>query len=349
MAKSQEKIGYITLMSVLSAFAVVLTHTNRCFWEFSTDSYWLSANIIECLMSFCVPVFFMISGATLIDYRERYSTWEYFIKRIKKAVIPYVVWCYIGLVYNLIMGYTKADEITIAKIIKTVISCDSIDIYWFFPILFGVYLCIPLFAAVEKELRKNLFTYLIIASLIINSVVPFIKIVLKLDFAWPLDVQVASSYLLYVLFGYVISHYETNTIIEIIVYICGVIGVLAQIIGTYMLSMEAGAIDSTYKGFGNLPCILYSMAIFMLIKRIGTLLMRNGFAKVINFIGSFTLGIYLVHWYVMEILEKIGIRYIGLNTTSLIYRLVAPFIIITISILIIWIIRKIPIIRNIVP
>lgn len=349
MAKTQGKIEYITLLSVLSAFAVVLTHTNRCFWQFSTDSYWLSATIIECLMSFCVPVFFMISGATLIDYRERYSTKEYFVKRVKRAVIPYVVWCYIGLVYNIIMGYTKTEEITVAKIIKTVVSCDSIDIYWFFPILFGVYLCIPLFAAVEKGLRKNLFVYLIIASLIINSTVPFIKMVFKLDFAWPFNVQVASSYLLYVLFGYVISHYETNIIVEIIIYVCGVIGVLTQIIGTYTLSMDAGTIDVTYKGFENLPCILYSMAVFMLIKRVGPFIMKKGFAKFMNFVGSFTLGIYLVHWYVMEILEKIGIRYIGLDTTSLVYRLVSPFVIIAICILIIWIIRKIPIIRNIVP
>ena len=91
------------------------------------------------------------------------------------------------------------------------------------------------------------------------------------------------------------------------------------------------------------------MAVFMLIKRVGLLIMKNGFAKVVDFVGSFTLGIYLVHWYVMEILEKIGIRYIGLDTTSLVYRLVAPFVIILISILIIWIIRKMPIIRNIVP
>ena len=349
MAKTQEKIGYITLMSVFSAFSVVLTHTNRCFWQFSTDSYWLSATIIECLMSFCVPVFFMISGATLIDYRDRYSTKEYFVKRIKRAVIPYVIWCYIGLVYNIIMGYTRIEEITVGKIIKTVISCDSIDIYWFFPILFGVYLCIPLFAAVEKSLRQKLFSYLIVASLIINSVVPFIKMVFKLDFAWPLNVQVASSYLLYVLFGYVISHYETNIIIEIIIYVCGVIGVLAEIFGTYILSMDAGTIDVTYKGFENLPCILYSMAVFMFIKRVGPFIMKKGLAKVINFLGSFTLGIYLTHWYVMEILEKVGIKYIGLDTTSLTYRLGAPFVIIAICILIIWIIRKVPIIRNIVP
>lgn len=73
-----KNIDYISLLSVISAFAVVSLHTNGCFWEFSTKRYWFTANILECLWYFAVPVFFMISGSTLIDFRKRYNLRTYF-------------------------------------------------------------------------------------------------------------------------------------------------------------------------------------------------------------------------------------------------------------------------------
>ena len=88
--RKKEDTGYITLLSVISAVAVVIIHVNSdCFGNLGSDNrYWFGANIIECIVYFAVPIFFMISGATLIDYRDRYSTKEYFIKRIKRQLFP---------------------------------------------------------------------------------------------------------------------------------------------------------------------------------------------------------------------------------------------------------------------
>lgn len=64
-------IEYISLASVLSAIAVVYMHTNSCFWDFSTTRYWFTANIIESVFYFAVPIFFMISGAMLLDFNKK--------------------------------------------------------------------------------------------------------------------------------------------------------------------------------------------------------------------------------------------------------------------------------------
>ena len=77
--KSNE-IFYISVLAVLSTFAVVFLHSNGCFWAFSKSRYWLTANIIESVFYFAVPIFFMISGATLINYKERYDTKTFFKK-----------------------------------------------------------------------------------------------------------------------------------------------------------------------------------------------------------------------------------------------------------------------------
>ena len=61
---------YIQILGVIACLAVVAMHVNGCFWQFSYDRYWITANIIECICYFAVPIFFMISGATLLNYRN---------------------------------------------------------------------------------------------------------------------------------------------------------------------------------------------------------------------------------------------------------------------------------------
>ena len=89
-SNESSNLFYITVLNVLSALAVVGLHTNGCFWEFSKERWWFTANIIESVLYFAVPVFFMITGATLLDYTKRCDTKTFFTRRLKKTVIPFV-------------------------------------------------------------------------------------------------------------------------------------------------------------------------------------------------------------------------------------------------------------------
>ena len=51
---------YIQILGVIACLAVVAMHVNGCFWQFSYDRYWITANIIECICYFAVPIFFMM-------------------------------------------------------------------------------------------------------------------------------------------------------------------------------------------------------------------------------------------------------------------------------------------------
>ena len=106
---SKKRVHYLSLASVISAFAVIMLHTNGCFWSFSKERYWITANIIESVMYFAVPVFFMVSGATLIDYRERYTTKQYAMKRIQKTLIPFIIWSLIGVAYFILTKSWTVD------------------------------------------------------------------------------------------------------------------------------------------------------------------------------------------------------------------------------------------------
>ena len=52
-----KKKPYILNLSVIAALAVIYLHMNRVFWTYSPKPWWISANLIECLSYFAVPVF----------------------------------------------------------------------------------------------------------------------------------------------------------------------------------------------------------------------------------------------------------------------------------------------------
>lgn len=126
---NNKRIEYISLASVLSAIAVVYMHTNSCFWDFSTSRYWITANMIESIFYFAVPIFFMISGAMLIDFNKRYSLKEFFKKRIKKTVIPFIIWSFIGLIIEIY--YIKSvnlSSVNITYIINGLINGNLVQV-----------------------------------------------------------------------------------------------------------------------------------------------------------------------------------------------------------------------------
>ena len=63
---------------------LVILHTNNKFWHFNYNiykQYWISANAIESIFYFAVPVFILCIGATLLDFNEKYGLKEYYYKR----------------------------------------------------------------------------------------------------------------------------------------------------------------------------------------------------------------------------------------------------------------------------
>ena len=160
MQESTRKSESIMLMNVISMLAVVYLHSNNCFWTFSTDRCWKSANIIEAGLYFAVPCFFMITGANLLDYRQRYDTKTFLIKRAKKTVFPYIFWSFIGIGFNICMHNLQWNNVTIKYVIAGLVNGGSIvTTYWFFMPLYAAYLAIPLFSAGEGKTKIGICIY----------------------------------------------------------------------------------------------------------------------------------------------------------------------------------------------
>lgn len=91
MDTKNKRIEYISLASVLSAIAVVFLHINESVKYYSLGFDWFSANIIHSIFFPAVPIFFMISGAMLLNFQEKYDLKTYAKKRISNCNSVYGV------------------------------------------------------------------------------------------------------------------------------------------------------------------------------------------------------------------------------------------------------------------
>lgn len=344
---NNKRIEYISLASVLSAIAVIYLHANSCFWQFSTARYWITANLIESVFYFAVPIFFMISGAMLIDYNKRYSLKEYFSKRITKTVIPFIIWSFIGLFIQIYYMHTiKLSSVDLTYIVNGLLNGNLVQVYWFFIPLFCIYLSIPVFASISDDKKKDIFIYVCSLTFILNILIPFIISVFGLKIDYSISIAVGGGSLFYTLVGYLIHKYEIPRKYRLIIYILAVIGFLMHFFGTYYLSMSAREVVKTYKGYTNVPSILYSVGIFVFIKYgIINIMKFNIINKIVSFLDYYTFAIYLIHWYLLEFI----LRTFHISNTSIIYRIFAPLIVLVLSVIIIYLLRKIPIIEKILP
>lgn len=356
------KYVYISVLNVVAAVSVVILHSNVSFWLDRTKPYWPTSNVVESVFYFAVPVFFMLSGATLIDYQDRYSTKDFFRKRFLKTVIPFLAWSVIGFLwaYRKVLWAMLTGEPnngldwTFLSVTDGIVNTKFRDIYWFFIPLFCIYLIIPLFASVRKEKRIKIFSYIAWISLLLNFVIPFGLALLKryaqIDFGWTYKIYVGFEYLYYVLVGYVIHKREIKLRYRLIIYTVALAGLLAHILGTYYETKADanGYIVSFYKGYYNLPCVLYSTGIFLFIKQAAMRIKNGKTIKVFTYLQGYTFPVYLIHRYFLDVFEE-NIHFINLERASLLYVVSATILALILSVLTTMLLRKIPVLRHIVP
>jgi len=339
---------YLTILNIVACLGVVMLHTNVAFWSHPTGSAWLSATLIETLMYWPVPIFFMITGATLLEYRDRYSTRVFMKKRFVKTFIPFIFWSIVAFYAQLLWQAMEGQEIKqwFPNIID-IFNYKYKPIYWFFIPLFAIYLSMPLLNLLKD--RWRLIRYLILYAFLSYSMLPFLQQAfnLQLDSYW--RAPVVAGYILYVLLGYYLSRTQQNKKARIVIYALGLIGLSLHFCGTYFLTPNYGGsetINTLFKGYLNFPCILYSVAVFVFFKHINYAGLQNKrHAPIINSLHASTLGIYLIHIYVIDILT-ISLH---INQLSLTWRIFGPLLIFLLSFLLVQLLKRLPLLKSTVP
>ena len=171
-------LDYIAIAKIISAFSVVILHTNGKFWYFDYNiykQYWISANAIESIFYFAVPVFILCVGATLLDFNEKYGLKEYYYKRFVKVVLPLISWNIILYFYRVyfLKNFNK-QQLNFINIWNLFYKCKIYFIFHSFHHFILVYMVIPLIAYVDKSKKIKIYSYCFIALILTQSLIPYL-------------------------------------------------------------------------------------------------------------------------------------------------------------------------------
>lgn len=346
------RILYFSLLNVAACMGVVLLHTNGTFWEGPASPGWAVSNLIETLTYWPVPIFFMMSGALLIDYRRRMGTAEYLRRRFMRTVVPFLFWSLVAMAYAWwdARAHWAAFDASKHGMVNALVNTGYVPVYWFFPVLFGLYLCYPVLSAVHDQDKRRVFTYMAACALVFVSVLPLVFDLLHLQFSSAYAPVVAAGYMVYPLLGWLLAREDLGRGQRLAIYGLGVAGFAMQLLGTYFLSGPAGQVVSTFKGYTNLPAVLQSCAVFVLAKQAEPALRRLAARRpraiaLVNTAASLTFGVYLVHYYLVQQLPRV----LGVDPHLLGWKLGGALLIFLVSAAAVWALRKVPGVRHVIP
>mgnify|MGYP004563539259 FL=1 len=306
--------------------------------HYAPNSLWKSSLVFECIFYWAVPIFLMISGANLLDYRKRYDTKTFFKKRFTKILIPWIFWSF--LTYLVLF-----KNLNIINFISKFLSGDIVQIYWFFPLILFLYCLIPILSPLteNKEGRNILWGIVIVIAMFKSILIPLSNI---FGFTIP---EIASNfieingYLIFVILGYLLSVMDVSRVKRIIIYIIGILSVIIRYGYTYCMSINANMLIDHLFDYTSLLSVFLAVSVFLLIKNISWDKLNE---KRVAVLASCTMGVYLIH---------IQIKYTIFNTifpfaqTNLIYRILGTFCLYILSVIIVLLIKKMPIINKVVP
>lgn len=302
----KKRVAYFDVLNALACFAVVAMHVNSRFWSFSPDARWAESLLIESLAYPAVGIFLMITGATLIDYRQRYSTREYVKKRLLRVVLPYVAWSLLAMVFHVLKGQLAWADLTLSNICGWLLNGSYYSVYWFFPPLFMCYAAIPALGCVEREKRVRVFAYLAGLSFVTLCLAPMVSRWTGIPWNEELATPVSGGYLIYPLLGYVLSRVECPKLARLILYALGLFGLLLRMIMTWVLSARAGIVDYAYGTYLNFPCVLQTAAVFVWFRQSRHAGPR--LERLARRLSSASFTVYLSHKFVMDVLDRFALE-----------------------------------------
>ena len=296
-SKTKERIDWIDYAKALGVFLVIMGHTYKGY------------SFIGWIYSFHMPLFFFLSGTTLKI--EQISCKEFFKKRVKALLIPYILYSAVNGNIDGTMKYFLRDAFWIRGEQATIGL-------WFLPLLFLVEV---LLMAVCKGIRnKNLRA----GTVLFITVIGFLyadKIGKALP--WGLDAAFVVIFFLYA--GYVfqqvcLSSWTNAKQDNILKYaVVGIALLLVNgILNNYNMKLIGDNADMYSLRYGN--AILYVLSALAGIGVISIVLgriLKNAKSEFWRFMGRNTLHIYCLHGLALTFVRKVLNLYVIKEEDSL--------------------------------
>lgn len=362
--KKSKRIFYFDALRAFAIISVILFHVSIRTKSLMLGDFgifpgfnWFIGDFLGVSLRTGVDIFLMLSGALSLGREWNIKT--FLGKRIPRIVFPFVFWAsilscsmlilqfYFPNIFNVIDPFNLNNALNYIKGAFLAESDMGFQTYWFFWMIIGTYLIMPIFNkwllhSNLKEAEYFLVIWLItcIFDFTINREFP-----IKLSyFSGPIGMVVLGYYL-----RYTKRKIFDNIYIPVILIF---IGILLMTYGSYLKSSPQELYRfSRYSIFMAVEVT----GIFLLFKNIGNYNINinffknsNGiFKKSVFSLAKYSYGIYLIHAPILDIIKRF-ILYLGLFNEYVLVTFLFIILTITISWFIMAFLNRIPYINRVI-
>ena len=241
--------------------------------------------------------------------------------------------------------FGKAPLPTFEAVRNGIFNNGANNVFWFFYVIFGIYLSMPVLSKLAKPENFRQITYLCLLSYFFGGIFPCIT-----RFLQPINggivPTIATGYLGYLFLGWLIRHENFSRKIRVAVYTSGVLGAFLMFFGTWWLSRKTGQLDTFFMEYCSVACFPLSAAVMLFAKhcrweRIYKIIPQS----LVHTMAGASLGVYVLHMFCLTAVEHFGI----LATHPIYYMAIMPFAVYGSCVCVVLVLSKIPIVKYIVP
>ena len=328
--------GY-DILRIISAFMVVVIHANVAFLANRTGKLsWFIGMEITTICLLAVPIFFMISGATLLG-RKKISSTEEYKKRFYKQLIPFLIWSLIYVVARIAMGKIPLQ----VKSIWNLLSEPAYYQFWFIYSLLAIYLLLPFLECIICYCNKKRIEYALILWIIFSVIQPvLVNISPIFKISTHFDLKICGGYIGFFVLGYYLREYYSEVSVKksIFILFLGLVIMLLQS-GVEYIAVKENYLGYFYRSYLTPGVVIASSGIFMLFQN-----WRVCLHSIVKTLAKMTMGIYYIHMLVLTAIEYLG--FIG--NKNLFLCEIKAIVVFLISIISIVIMKKIKILKILV-
>lgn len=344
MATIQKRETELDILRFLAMVSVIVMHIcGGVMKELPSKSFnFVVMNSLITTITWCIPIFVMISGGLFLNPQKEITATKLFKKYIKRFVIAFGVWSIIYQIYYYVSAMINGGS---ALNWKGIFYEAIVGPYhmWYLYMLTGIYITIPILRKITES--KSVTEYFIIVFFVFSFLqnygvnIPIIGNAIS-EIMDKTYLPIGVMYIGYFILGFYIKNFDISRKVEYALYILAALLLIFNclVFGIYVLNDIEGIWSVKYL-MPNI--IIESSAIYtFFVKRISKINFNKRTVKTFSKLTEYGFGIYLVHALINELVGLTG--WTAITISPFVSIPLLTIVVYTLSLLATIIIRKIP-------
>ena len=293
MNVTKSKIVYLEILRVIAIFGVIFCHTKNFGAHHYVETtnpvnYWFGI-FLASVVEYCVPLFFMITGAVLLN-REESIIYVYRHRVLRMAIVIVLV----NLGQYLWNCRDNWQEVSLKRYLRLLYEGGVSGYMWFMFTYLSLLMVLPFLQRLAKAIPDDRwFLYLFVGRILLSDVLTIPEYYLGWNHIG-LELSVFEGQFLASAMGYYVEHRSGELFLKrknvlILLIISALLTLLSMCVNYSTL------LGSQYITLGHLFTLVYALTIFVTVRYVcHCRKMPQKLERIICFVGAGTFGTYLI-------------------------------------------------------